>query len=137
MGVSLHEASTANEVTVKMTIVGLALGLPMPLYTLAIQNAVSQQQIGVATASATFFRQIGATVGVAVMGTVFATTLGRELAARGAPPFGGTDVVRSLASREAFVIATEQVYRVGAGLVLVAALLTLFLPGLPLRKTNR
>jgi EmrB/QacA subfamily drug resistance transporter len=123
MGFTLTTASTQAGVTWKMIAVGLGLGPSIPLYTLAIQNAVPPQQLGVATASATFFRQIGATLGVAVMGTVFATTLGAALAAR-------------LPLREAYTLATSRVYQVGVGVVLLAAALTALIPELPLRKTN-
>ena len=56
-----------------------ASGPSIPLFTLAIQNAVPPQQIGVATAAATFFRQMGATIGIAIVGTVFATSFASDL----------------------------------------------------------
>ncbi len=75
MGFTLTPESTQAEVTAKMILVGVGLGPSLPLYTLAIQNAVPTGQVGVATASATFFRQMGSTIGVALLGTVFASTL--------------------------------------------------------------
>ena len=62
-----------------MILVGLGLGPSIPLFTLAIQNAVPPQQIGVATSMATFFRQMGSTVGLAMVGTIFATTLSARI----------------------------------------------------------
>ena len=53
-------------VMVGMAIVGFGLGNLMQPLTLAIQNALPPQDMGVSTASATFFRQIGGTLGVAV-----------------------------------------------------------------------
>ena len=47
-------------------IFGLGLGLNMQTLVLAIQNAVPPQDMGVATSSATFFRQMGGTLGTAV-----------------------------------------------------------------------
>ncbi len=47
-------------------IVGLGLGLNMQTLLIAVQNAVPARDIGVATSSATFFRQLGGTLGVAV-----------------------------------------------------------------------
>ncbi|MCP3136982.1 MDR family MFS transporter [Pyxidicoccus xibeiensis] len=82
MGFTLTPDSTQAEVTAKMVLVGLGLGPSIPLYTLAIQNSVPPQRIGVATSAATFFRQLGMTMGVALLGTVFAATLSRELATR-------------------------------------------------------
>lgn len=62
-------------INVYMILAGLGAGPGMPLFTLAIQNAVDVRLVGQATSAAQFFRQIGATVGAAVMGTVLASTL--------------------------------------------------------------
>lgn len=53
-----------------MIILGIGLGLVMPLYTLIVQNAVPQRQMGVATASTQFFRSIGSTLGTAIFGSI-------------------------------------------------------------------
>ena len=58
-----------------MVLAGLGVGPSMPLFTLAIQNAVDVRFVGQATSASQFFRQTGATVGAALMGTVLATTL--------------------------------------------------------------
>jgi predicted MFS family arabinose efflux permease len=141
LGFTLSTESTQAWVTLKMVLVGLGLGPSIPLYTLAIQNAVAPQQIGVATASATFFRQIGATIGVALLGTAFSTRLAHELARAGAlgaaATMPGPDGRLSLAARAAFAAATREVYRLGLILVVVALVLTAVLPELPLRRTNR
>ncbi len=49
-----------------MTVVGLGIGMNMQTIVLAMQNAVPPRDIGVSTSSATFFRQMGGTIGVAV-----------------------------------------------------------------------
>ncbi len=72
-------------VTVYMVIAGLGVGPSMPLYTLAIQNAVDVRRVGQATSASQFFRQIGGTVGAAVMGTVLATSLTASFSAMQAP----------------------------------------------------
>jgi hypothetical protein len=53
-----------------MILMGLGLGIAFPLYTLVVQNAFPIQRVGVVTAAVTFFRSIGGTVGVAVLGSV-------------------------------------------------------------------
>jgi EmrB/QacA subfamily drug resistance transporter len=53
-----------------MLLVGSGLGLMMQTLTIASQNAVEPRQVGVATAGATFFRQIGGTLGTAVLFSV-------------------------------------------------------------------
>ena len=65
-----------GRVTLYMILAGLGVGPSMPLFTLAIQNAVDVRFVGQATSASQFFRQTGATVGAALMGTVLATTLG-------------------------------------------------------------
>jgi len=92
MGFTLSAESSQLEVTVKMVLLGLGLGPAIPLFPLAVQNAVAPEQVGVATSSVTFARQLGSTVGVAILGAVFAVTLTQELgtrmsaSTRGLPP---------------------------------------------------
>jgi EmrB/QacA subfamily drug resistance transporter len=52
--------------SVSMVIIGMGLGQLMQTLTLAAQNAVPAKDIGVATSSSMFFRQMGGTLGVAV-----------------------------------------------------------------------
>ena len=52
---------------IAMFVIGLGLGQLMQTLTMAVQAAVDAQDIGVATSSATFFRQIGGTLGTAIM----------------------------------------------------------------------
>ena len=75
VALTLEPTASQGSVTVKMILIGIGLGPSIPLFMLAIQNAVPPHQIGVATASATFARQLGATIGIAIVGTVFASTL--------------------------------------------------------------
>lgn len=109
-------------VTLYMVIAGLGVGPGLPLYTLAIQNAIDPRKVGQATSAAQFFRQIGGAVGAAVMGTILATTLaaafagvGRTAAATGleAPAFAGGELASTgggdvgAAVREAFGAQAE------------------------------
>ncbi|HVC73555.1 MAG TPA: MDR family MFS transporter [Mycobacteriales bacterium] len=63
-----------------MPIVGLGLGGNMQPIILAIQNAVSPREIGVATSSVTFFRQMGGTLGTALFLSVLLSTLPAKIA---------------------------------------------------------
>jgi len=58
-----------------MFVVGLGLGQLMQSLTMASQNAVDAPDMGVATSAATFFRQIGGTLGTAIMLSVLFTLL--------------------------------------------------------------
>jgi MFS family permease len=77
---------TYGRVTLYMVLAGLGVGPSLPLFTLAIQNAVDVRFIGQATSASQFFRQTGATVGAALMGTVLSTTLAVAFAAVELPP---------------------------------------------------
>jgi hypothetical protein len=65
-----------------MVVVGLGLGLSMPLLGLAVQNALADRLLGVATASTQFFRQIGGTLGIAVFGAIVTSRLQGGLLSR-------------------------------------------------------
>ncbi len=75
MAFTLTPEATQASVTLKMLLLGLGLGPSIPLYTIAIQDVVPEAEVGVATSLVTFFRQLGQVVGVAVAGTLFATSL--------------------------------------------------------------
>lgn len=66
-------------VMVFMLVLGIGLGNCMQPLTLIVQNAVSPREIGVATASATFFRQLGGTVGVAVFLSILFSRVGDSI----------------------------------------------------------
>ena len=73
-----------------MVIAGLGIGPSFAVFTLVVQNSVVPRLIGVATASLTFFQQIGGTVGLTIAGTLFAdrfvAELPKQMAAAGADP---------------------------------------------------
>lgn len=69
-----------------MLLVGLGLGQLMQTLTIASQNAVEARDIGVATSSSTFFRQIGGTLGTAVIFSVLYTRIPTTIAAAFADP---------------------------------------------------
>ncbi|MFI6893926.1 DHA2 family efflux MFS transporter permease subunit [Streptomyces sp. NPDC050256] len=86
----LTESSSTWEMSIYFFVFGAGLGLVMQVLVLVVQNAVSYQDLGVATSGATFFRSIGASFGVAIFGTIFTNRLtdklGSALADRPLPP---------------------------------------------------
>lgn len=76
---SLQANTTLPELYWRMFVVGLGLGPAQSLFTLAIQNAVSVRELGVATSSSQFFRQIGSTIGAALFGTLLMNNLHTEM----------------------------------------------------------
>jgi EmrB/QacA subfamily drug resistance transporter len=62
-----------------MFITGLGVGPTFAVFTLVVQNAVPFNMLGVATSNLTFFRQIGGTVALAIVGTVFGTEFQKQI----------------------------------------------------------
>ena len=76
-----------------MLLIGLGLGQLMQTLTIASQNAVGPRDMGVATSSSTFFRQIGGTLGTAVIFSVLFTRIPQTLEAA----FQNSDVQAGIA----------------------------------------
>lgn len=76
------------QAAIGMVLIGLGLGQLMQTLTLAAQNSVPASDVGVATASATFFRQMGGTLGVAVFISILFNNLADTIPAA----FKRTDV---------------------------------------------
>jgi len=62
-----------------MFIAGLGVGPTFSVFTIVIQNAVPFKELGVATSNLTFFRQIGGSVALAFVGTIFAQSFTDDL----------------------------------------------------------
>jgi MFS family permease len=62
-----------------MFIAGLGVGPTFAVFTLIVQNAVPFNMLGVATSNLTFFRQIGGTVALAIVGTLFGSQFAEQL----------------------------------------------------------
>jgi EmrB/QacA subfamily drug resistance transporter len=89
---SLTKDTPVPTVWLWMFIAGLGVGPTFSVPTIVIQNAVPFRQLGVATSNLTFFRQIGGTIALAFVGTIFGTTfkdqLVPQMAAAGVPAQG-------------------------------------------------
>jgi EmrB/QacA subfamily drug resistance transporter len=62
-----------------MVITGLGMGTLMSLFTIVVQNAFPFQEMGVVTAALQFFRSIGGTVGIAILGSLLTSRFTHEL----------------------------------------------------------
>ncbi|MFF5662245.1 MFS transporter [Streptomyces griseofuscus] len=71
--------SPLPETMAYMALFGLGLSGCMQILTLAVQNSVEPKDMGVATASATFFRQMGGTAGTAIFLSVLFSTVGDKI----------------------------------------------------------
>lgn len=63
-----------------LALLGVGLGLSMQILTIIVQNSFPLRIVGTATAATNYFRQVGATLGSAIVGSVFAARLAEELA---------------------------------------------------------
>jgi Major Facilitator Superfamily. len=136
--------------SVYMLIVGVGIGLVMQVLVLVVQNDAPARDVGVATSTATFFRSMGGSLGVALFGAIFASRLAHELTAlpreTAARFSGGVNIspeqVHSLPAGVrhdfllAFVDALQPVFLVGAALTAVAFVLALLLKEVHLRETT-
>lgn len=86
----LTAASSVWEVVAGVTLIGIGLGALSQQYTLVVQNAVPRRDLGVATASLQFFRNVGATIGTAVFGTVLSSGLDAAIFAHLPPALAQT-----------------------------------------------
>ncbi|GAW51361.1 Drug resistance MFS transporter, drug:H antipor ter-2 family [Nocardioides sp. PD653] len=153
-------------VSLSMLVLGLGLGNCMQPLLLIVQSAVPPTEIGVATSSATFFRQIGGTLGVAIFLSVLFSTVGGniqdEIQAEAQTPQwqqavaagGGLDpsVVAKVQDDSSFIDTLDPVFahpfKVGfaesmdlvfvlaAGVGVLAFLILLLLPPVELRATS-
>ncbi len=141
--------TTILEASVFMAIFGTGMGLVLQVLVIAVQNAVDARDLGVATSSATFFRSLGGSFGTAFLGAVLTSQLTLHLAdllpagsdGQLGELTGSPELIAQLppAVRETVITAFSEsittVFAVAIPFVLVALILVIFLPELPLRDT--
>jgi MFS family permease len=114
----LSATTGAGAITAIMALIGLGVGLIMQVMVLVAQNAVDYSDLGTATSSVAFLRQIGASAGVAVAGALITTRLADQ-------------VLPAVALSQAMPI----VFGLMAPLLALAFVLAVMLPARPLRTT--
>jgi EmrB/QacA subfamily drug resistance transporter len=149
-----------------MVVFGAGLGLNMQTVVLAMQNAVAPRDMGVATSSTTFFRQMGGTLGTAIFLSILFSSAGSKIGtalakAKQTPAFqqalqanpaqakalqnlnlNDTNSLHKLSPvvaepfRSGFSSAMDLVFLVGAGVLVIAFVLALMLKEVPLRTVS-
>ena len=135
-----------------MVVFGAGLGLNMQSIILAMQNAVPVRDMGVATSSVTFFRQMGGALGTAVFLSILFSAAPSKIAERFQaagvrPPTGSVDLndtsnLNRLPSavREpilaGFSDAMSVVFLVGACVLVIAFVLSTMMKEVPLRQMS-
>jgi MFS family permease len=103
-------ANTDNATLVRnMIIIGLGLGFVLPVYTVAVQNALPYNRLGVVTSSVQFSRSIGSTIGISVLGAIVANVFASSYAAAQAQSPGLKRVLDAAAARGHAIPADPQV----------------------------
>src|SRR5438093_1383476 len=160
------------EVVRDLVLVGIGLGTTMPLYLNAVQSALPREYLGVSSSQMQFWRNIGGTVGIAILGAVLSHELPDKIRAAVAsvslPPqaqgaIGASGNVQAifdpaqiaatraalppqlqpvfdqllLAIRGALASALHDIFVVGALVLIVALVASVFLEDVPLRGRER
>ncbi len=117
--------TTQTELVIRMILMGIGLGITMPIFTIAVQNAFDHSQIGVVTASTQLFRSIGGTVGVAIMGSVLNNAL--------------INNTRSFPSNppQALALSIGHIFFFGTFFMATALVASFFLKEITLRASNQ
>ncbi|WP_344983677.1 MFS transporter [Nonomuraea soli] len=150
----LTETSSTLTMSIDLLVLGCGLGLVMQVLVIAVQNAVGFEDLGVATSGATFFRSIGGSFGVAVLGSVFTSRLNDDLsqvvATTQLPP--GFDpaqvqadptIIQTLPANlqseflHVYADSIAQVFTVATPIMAVAFVLSWFIPEEKLRETTK
>ena len=155
---TLDETSPAWTARGYMVLMGLGIGFWMPTFQLAVQNALPHRLLGTGTASVNFFRQIGGTFSVAVLGSLLASGFAANLADVAAPPqlvenpqilLNPEEVARLTAAidasrpgasgaiieaaRVALADSVTDIFLIGVGIVALGLAIGLFMPRVRMR----
>jgi EmrB/QacA subfamily drug resistance transporter len=144
---TLDSTSSVLLVLVAMLLLGLGIGLVMQVMVLVVQNSVELHDLGAATSTVTFLRQVGSSVGVAVLGSLITVRFAEAVPAGLAAQLG--DRINSLTPKmlaelpeahrsavaAAFGKALPPAFGYAALVLGIAFVLTLSLPERELRTT--
>jgi EmrB/QacA subfamily drug resistance transporter len=126
-----------------MAAMGFGIGPMGPAVTIAVQNAVERRDMGTATSLTSFFRSMGGSLGVALMGAILLaglTETGRGSISPAGLLHGGPAMIAALPDTirasviEGFTHSFKYLYIVGGAICFAAALCALLMAELPLRS---
>lgn len=151
----LDHTATQTQLTLAMVVLGVGLGMVMQQYALVVQNDVARSDLGVATSSVQFFRNVGSTVGIAIFGTIMTSTLAEKIASHlpagaSAEAAEGVDVGSVLdpsalsgmppavadAVRQGLAENLHHVFLLFLPILALAFVATALIPAKPLRESN-
>lgn len=128
----LHYDTPFWYVGVSMFVLGAGVGMLMQNLVLVVQNTTEVKNLGVATSAVTFFRSLGGTVGVAVMGSILGSVVAESIkdGIGGLPPeqqlqaaqsLGGGTIPQISQLPDFLRVVVESAYGTGVGAVFLAA----------------
>ncbi|WP_405633737.1 MDR family MFS transporter [Streptomyces sp. NBC_01174] len=144
-----HETSLVI-VSLGMLAVGIGVGMSMQNLVLVVQNTVPFSELGAASGAITFFRSLGGTIGVSVLGAVLANQVATKIAdgltKLGIDPAASSSGGSTLniaamppeiqeVVRAAYGDATGHIFLISAGIAAVGVVATLFLTPTKLRDS--
>ncbi|MBB6119822.1 MFS transporter [Nocardiopsis algeriensis] len=147
----LDEATPLPVVAIGMLLMGTGVGMSMQNLVLVVQNSVPLRELGAASGAVAFFRSLGGTIGVSVLGAFLANRVSTEIAdgmaAAGVDPSGAAAADTGTLNLEAmpafareiveasYGTATGDLFLVAVGIAVVGAVVALFLPRVQLRDS--
>jgi hypothetical protein len=149
---TIDETTSLVVVGAFMAVLGIGLGATMQNLVLAVQNNVKMADMGSASSVVAFFRTMGGSIGVSVLGAILSHQVASQVtagyvAARQAPTFsadshsvpdvGSLPGWEQLIWEHAFGESFGHIFLVAAPFALVALLCVSFIHEVPLRTTNR
>jgi EmrB/QacA subfamily drug resistance transporter len=145
----LTKDSTQMDVVWRVFVVGLGLGPTQGLFNIVAQSAVPLRQIGVATSTGMFLRQIGSLIGVAIFGAMLTAQLQQSLSNNGLPGMKfdlGKMEAMAMTSQgtghaisvppivaSAFADAMSYIFTGSMVIIAIAFVMIFFIPQIPLR----
>ena len=152
----LSLTTSSLELSAWMLVVGVGIGSFFQVMTLAVQNSVPREELGVATGTATFFRSMGSSLGGAVFGAILINRLSSHLkqtlpsvhgisssqlsssVVSGVPPSFLSKLPPAVTQDifKAFVLSFHDLFLYAIPVLLVAFVAALFLKEVPLRTSH-
>jgi EmrB/QacA subfamily drug resistance transporter len=152
---SLHYDTNLILVGVYMAVLGAGLGMLMQNLVLVVQNSIEVKNLGVATSAITFFRSLGGTIGVSVLGSILGTVVAQSIkeGVAGLKPedqllastYLGSGTIPQISQLpDVLKTVVESAYGSGVGFVFLCAVpltivtlvAVIFLPNVPLGTLN-
>jgi MFS family permease len=148
LGLGFVDHATALWIVgIAMAVVGIGVGMTMQNLVLAVQNSVPLSELGAASATVTFFRSLGGTIGVSVLGAVLANRVTADLSAALHVPAGQSTGSTSALNLKAlppqvqtivhtvYGDATAHIFLISAAVGVVGVIAALLLKPITLRTT--